>query len=161
MQLRDRHIQLGFFCVFEMKKFCFAFTQIHADQPVVTTDPVIDMHHGVADFQLRQIANHRIDLSDSFLFATTRTAATAGVQLGFSDERDTAELSRQDAASMQRGDAQHQLVSVTVEIVKVLADGQREIVFAEIVAQGFPASAGLGANHDPRRSLQRERTQVA
>ena len=92
MQLRYRHIQGRLFCILEMQKFSFTFTQIHADQAAVTTDTVIEVHHGVADLELGQIAHHRVDLSGSLLSFATRASARAGIQLGFGDEGNAAEF---------------------------------------------------------------------
>ena len=103
MQLRYRHVQLGFLRILEVQEFSLAFTKVHAQQAHVAADAVIHMHDRVADLQLRQVAHHRLDLRDGFLFPASDAAAGAGVQLGFGNEGQAVQLE----ARMQWRDAKH------------------------------------------------------
>ena len=121
---------------------------------------MIGMNHRVANFQLRQIAHHRFDLGRAFLLAATGTAAAAGIQLGFGDEGDIAQISRQHAAGMQRRHAQHQFVAAGLEVSQTFADVKRQGVFTKILLQGLATTAGFGADHHALVGLQQKTAQM-
>ena len=109
MQLRHGHVQLGVLGVFEVQEFRLAFAQVHAGQAHVAPDAVVDVHHGVADLQLGQVAHHRLDLRHAFLFLGADAAAGTGIQLRLRDEGQVALGREQLETGVQRRHAQHQL----------------------------------------------------
>ena len=86
VQLRDGDVEFGFVGVMQFEKFRFALAKVEVNQAVVAGDPVLFMHHRIADFQLGQIAQPVIERG---FFAATPLGAprrAVGVQLGLGDD---------------------------------------------------------------------------
>ncbi len=148
VQLRHRHVQLRILGVFQVQEFGFAIAHVHADQAQIAADAVVDMHHRVADLQLRQVAHHGLDLAGAFLLAAAGAPARAGIQFGLGDEDQVGAVGQQLETRLQRRHAQHQLFRRGGEIGKAVAGRKVQAEFAEVLRQRFTPSARFGAHHD-------------
>src|SRR5690606_14290643 len=79
MQLSNRNVQGAATCIFQVKEFHGAFTEIHLLETDVAADTVLSVNHRIAFAQLGQIAHHGFDIAGALL----RTpAAPHGTGLG-------------------------------------------------------------------------------
>ena len=63
VQLRHRHVQRGVVGVAQVQELAGAVTEVEVDQSAVASDAVVGMHHRVADRQLRQVLDQRLDVA--------------------------------------------------------------------------------------------------
>jgi hypothetical protein len=159
VQLRHRHVQLGLLGVFQVQEFGLAFAQVHAGQAHVAADAVVDVHHRVADLQLRQVAHHRFDLRDGFLLLLADAAAGAGVQFGLGDEDQARAVGGQLEAGVQRRTPSASLASRR-QSRRSLRPAPAQVVFVEVLLQRFAAAVGFGADQHAAAGLQQVGAQI-
>jgi len=111
-------------------------------------------------FQLGQVAHHRFDLRHAFLLLGADAAAGTGIQFGFRDEGQIAVRREQFKTRMQRRHAQHQLGVGLQKTVAAFHRRQVQIVFGEVLLQGFAAAVRFGADHHAAARLQQIAAQV-
>ena len=70
MQLGDRDVERAFARVLEMEKLHFPIAHVHVDQAVVAANPVLGMDDRIAIAQLREIADHRLDVAGALACPT-------------------------------------------------------------------------------------------
>ncbi len=88
VQLRHRHVQRGLVGVLEVQELRGAVADVDVQQALVAADAVVRVHDRVADLQLGQILDQRIDVADLFLLAPPAGARRGGEQLRLGDELD-------------------------------------------------------------------------
>ena len=96
LQLADGHIQRGLVGIFKVQEFLQQrrtvrrlFAQVKIDQAPVAADAVGAVNHRVANVQLRQVLDQRLDIADRFLpLVATADGDAGGEQLGFGDKVD-------------------------------------------------------------------------
>ena len=97
VQLRHRHVQRGLVGVLEVQellqqRLAFgidALAQVHVGQAAVAADAVRAVHHRVADVELRQVLDQRLDVADRFLLPVAPAGGgRGGEQLRLGDEVD-------------------------------------------------------------------------
>jgi hypothetical protein len=60
--------------------------QVHVDQAPVAADAVADVHHRVADVQLGQVLDQRLDVADLLLLLAAARGGAGGEEFGLGDE---------------------------------------------------------------------------
>jgi hypothetical protein len=150
VQLRHRHIQRGLVRVFEVQELARPVAEVDVQQPLVAPDAVVDMHHRVADLELRQVLDQRVDIADLFLLATPARRRRGGEELGLGDELDRRCLALThpvETGSQRRRDDRHLLVA-GLELGQRGHAGHFDLVVAQQVEQAFaPAFALSGDQH--------------
>src|SRR5512145_1082785 len=105
-ELRDRDVELVPALVFEDKEFTLPFLEIHLLQTKITTNSMLLMHHGLADLELGEIAQHALD-GAALLGAAPASAHHPGVELRLGDYRPSFGWQRE--AARQGRHAEHEL----------------------------------------------------
>ena len=88
LQLADRHVQHGLVGVFEVQELLqrglavgVLLAQIQVDQAPVAANAVGGMHHRVADVELGQVLDQRLDVADLFLLLAPARGGAGREQL--------------------------------------------------------------------------------
>ena len=108
--------------------------------------PWFDVHHRVADLQLRQVLDQRVDAGDLFLLATAPRLRRAGEELGLGDELDGKARVRRlpmKAGSQRRG-GDGDLVAAGQEVGQRADAGHGDLVVAQQVEQALAPAFALG-----------------
>jgi hypothetical protein len=84
MQLRDRHVELVAFRVFDAEEFAAA-ADIELDQALIAADTVIDVDDRRTDGEFRKIAQDRIRIARGE-FAAARLLGAFTVKLTFAED---------------------------------------------------------------------------
>ena len=87
VQAADRHIELGVFGVAEVQEFRWPVAEIHRHQTQIAADPVLLMDDRIADANLRQIAQHHLDVAALAFLALRDPPRIRRVQLGFGNDQ--------------------------------------------------------------------------
>ena len=69
MQIRYRYVELRVARVLQMQKLGGSVAQVERHEAEVAANAMLFMHHRIADFDLREILQHRIDVARLHAFA--------------------------------------------------------------------------------------------
>ncbi len=127
VQLRNRHVELGFVGVVEFEEFHVAFAEIHVDQALIAGDAVLLVDYRIANLELGQVAQPVVERGLALCGVARTTRRAAGVEFGFGDEGELIE----NEAFMQRRDAQRELAVSGQEPGKVGAGVGFQSVFGK------------------------------
>ena len=146
MQLRDRHVQRGFIRVLELQELGRPAAEIDRLQPEVAADAVLDMHHRIADAQLGEVADHRLDVRGSLALLAAQPPRARRVQLRLGQDRELRAAQRE--SFMQRRDAECDPRRTRGEIREVGAVAKRDAEFGEHLAHRFAPARRVGDDQD-------------
>ena len=89
VQMRHRHVQRGVVGVAEVQELAGAFAaEVEVDQSAVAPDAVVGVHHRIADLQLGQVLDQRLDVAHRLLAAAPTQGRRGGEEFRLGDERD-------------------------------------------------------------------------
>ena len=83
-----------------------ALAEVHVDQAPVAADAVLRVHDRVADVELGQVLDQRLDVADLLLLLAPARRRAGGEQLGFGDEVDAFLEPREAGVQRRGGDAE-------------------------------------------------------
>ncbi len=155
-ELRHRHVQRRLVGVFQVQELARTFAQVDVDQPHVAADAVRGVHDRIAQLQLRQILDQRVDAADLLLAAPAAARRGAGgEQLVLGDELDRARaglvggvrLEPEEAfADRRRGD--RDLLVAGLELGQRAHADRRDRVVAQHVQQRLAPAFAVGHQQD-------------
>jgi hypothetical protein len=153
VQLRHRHVQRGLVGVFQVQELAGAFAQVDVQQPLVAADAVVDVHHRVADLQLRQVLDQRVDAADLLLLAAAARLRRGGEELGLGDElHASAAAGLVPVEASASGAAAMATFSSPARNSASVATPARDAVVAQQLQQALAAAVALGhQQHAVRR----------
>ena len=158
MELRDRHVERGLVGVFEVQELAGApilsIREVDALQARIAPDAVVRMHHRVADLQLRQVLDQRIDVADLLLLAAPARARRGREQLGLGDELDRRAHVRfePEESLRQRRDRDREVRVAGLEVGQARDTRRLDPAVAQQFEQAFAPALGLGDDqHAVRR----------
>jgi hypothetical protein len=140
VQLRDRDIEPGIVGVMQLEELGVAFTEIEMDEPLVTSDAVLLMHHRRADLELGQVAQPVVDRGPSRRDMAAAPRRAVGVEFGLGDDRQVVE----HEAVVQRSDAQRERRLARPEFFEASAGAGLQAVFGKQRGERLAPSGGLG-----------------
>jgi hypothetical protein len=150
LQLADRHVQRGLVGVFEVQELLqcrFAvrvlLAQVQVDQAPVAADAVGGMHHRVADVQLAQVLDQRLDIADLFLLLAPARGGAGGKQLGLGDELDRCPSSSQLKPVVSARWRCRRVVA-GLELGQRVEGRRADAAGAQEIEQAFAAAVALG-----------------
>jgi hypothetical protein len=107
------------------------------------------VHHRVADVQLRQVLDQRLDVADLLLLLAAARGGRAGEQLGLGDEVDRfLDPARSRSARRRGGDAQ--LLVAGLELLQRLEGRRRETWLARRKSSRLSRRPALSASTSTR-----------
>ncbi len=104
--MRHRHEQLGVVGVVQFQELGRSLAEVHHLQPAIAADAVLHVHHRVADLELRQVADHRLDVGGALARAIAVAARAGRVQLAFRQQHQA--CGRQREALLHRPHTERQ-----------------------------------------------------
>lgn len=162
VQLRDGHVERGLVGVLQVQHFLQerlafgigALAQVHVDQAAVAADAVRGVDHRVADVELGQVLDQRLDVADLFLLLVAPArGGCGGEELGLGDEVD-ALLAPCEARGQRGGGDADLLVGRGFELGQRIEGRRAHAAGAQEVEQAFaPAFAFGDQQHAVRRGL--------
>jgi hypothetical protein len=160
VQLRDGHVERGLVGVFQVQHFLQqrlafgigALAQVHVHQASVAADAVRGVDHRVADVELREVLDQRLDVADLFLLLVAAArGGRGGEQLGLGDEVD-ALLAPREARGQRGGGDADPLVVGRFELGQRVESRRAHAARAQEVEQALaPAFAFGNQQHAVRR----------
>ncbi len=117
-------------------------THVHALQTEITADAVLDVNNRIADPELRQVADHRLDVRCALALPSAQPARARCIQLGFGDDRDPRRA--QHETFVQRRDAQTDGCVGRHETVEIRVVGERQPILRQNLRNRFAAPGRVG-----------------
>jgi hypothetical protein len=160
LQLADRHVEHGLVGVFEVQELLqcrFAvgvfLAQVQIDQAPVAADAVGGMHHRVADVQLGQVLDQRLDIADLLLLLAPARGGAGGEEFGLGDQVQA--VFQPGKAGGQRGGGDADFLRAGLELGQRVKGRRVDAAGAQEVEQAFAAAVALGQQqHAVRRGAQ-------
>ena len=144
-----RHIKRCIAGIGQMQEFGGSVAQIEVDQAAIASDAVLGMNHRIANRELRQVADDRIDIGDGLaLAAPTASLEGARKQLGFGNDRHRP-IACQQKAFRQRADAQSAMGRALGKAAPVVDLRQVDAVIGQQLGKGFAPASRFGNEKDP------------
>jgi hypothetical protein len=138
-----------------MQELARTVAQVDVEQALVATDAVVHVHHRVADLQLRQVLDQRVDIADLLLLLAPARARCRREQLGLGDELDRRRAAFAlpvESGGQRRRDDRHLLVA-RLELGQRRDARHRDLVVAQQVEQALAPALALGRDQHARRGF--------
>ena len=140
LQIRDRHEELRFVLVFDLKELGLAFARFHAHEPAVAPDAVVGMHDGVAGLQFRHIAHHHFERRRVLHAPQALPPGACGIEFGFREDDELFFFKDRAGIERRRGDIH--LVAGSEEVSPRVDGREFEAARAEELRHRFLAPRG-------------------
>ncbi len=147
MQVRDWNVELRIVGVEELQELRGAVAQVHRHEAEVTADPMLLVNDRVADPDLGEVAQHRVDVRAPCRIALA-PAHDACIELGFRDESEL-RLRPREARVQRRHD---QCARALARDDRAPVVGQRHVlpVLGKILLHRLAPAGALGADQHAR-----------
>ncbi len=150
LQLADRHVEHGLVGVFEVQELLHGgravgvlLAHVHVDQAPVAADAVRAVHHRVAQRELRQVLDERLDIAHLLLLLAPARGGAGREELGLGDEID-AFLDPGEARGQGGGGDADPLVSLALELGQRIEGRRVQLRGAQEVQQALAPAVAFG-----------------
>ena len=111
-------------------------------KPEVAADAVLDVNDRIADSELREVADHRLDVRGALALPSAQTARARCVKLGFGDDSD-ARLAQHEAFVQRRHTEADRCIGRD-ERVEVCVVRERQSILGQHLRNRFAATGRIG-----------------
>ena len=146
VQLRNRHVERRLVGVLEVQELARAVAEVDVHQADVAADAVVRVHDRVADLQLRQVLDQRVDVADGLLLAAAPCGRRGRKEFGLGDELDRGAVIglEPEEALCERRDGDREVRVAGLELGEIRDARRFYFAVAQQLEQALAAALGLG-----------------
>jgi hypothetical protein len=128
----------------EFARPLFVAPQGDVHEADVAPDAVVDVHHGIADLQLRQVLDQRVDVAGLLLLALAARGGRGGKEFGLGDELDVLVGFGPEEALGHRRHGNGVALIAGLELGQTLDRGRLDLAVAQQLEQALAAAFAFG-----------------